>query len=1320
MKKFAKIFVAVAGLFVGFACTTDVTEDLGVNLGGQTTVTLSLEESRTSLGAEVNGLYPVVWSGDDDISINGVKSSSIAVASNAAVATFSFNSVLSYPYEVAYPAAAEGKVVFADQQSYTDGSFVDGAAVMYGYAEATGALSLKHLTGVLKIGITGSKTLSYAQISTADRAPIAGEFEIDFTTGEVTPTKSSKEIIGYSFPEDLVLASVPQYIHVAVPAGVYDELYVTLYDTDGGVMYATVKADDSKPLAAGKVREFSNAIPYEANASVFVVKDQSSLLDFASQAASLDKDVLFVNDVDMTDVAWTPIEGYSKTVLGNGYAINGLTAPLFGTTSASIKGLHLKDVVLNSNDVPQMGALVCVLQATETTVPTIEHCSVSGTFTVENKEYVPTGGNTDKEMSYGGLVGIAYGANINDCVNNMAITVNQVAVEGNTTKVRPYVAGIVACCYYTSLADGKVYTHLNGCVNNAPILYKDTCCKADNLVVTPAVGGIVAGLYHDTSLANSNSANGPYRSGISATFTNCTNYGDITIKANGGGSNSDTQGDAQTHAAGVLARGAYVTVKDCSNYGKITLDGTFVQTYSGGVCGASWYSNLDNCHNYGAVSVSENTLFRGIMLAGISSNNYSAAGLTYYTNNCSNNAPITCLGSTNPNAAAGGLYHYRIGGCEGFGRSIADGLTNNKAGKVTCKGDIIYLTKSKFYWNVGGVTAYRTTSSWKNVKNYADVDIDINFSIHKDVTDDASLVTDRTFYVGGIAGYSTQSMPTSENHGNVTINGTYGGEHLFVGGAAGYGVLSNDFKNYGTITIGENCQLNSQVFLGGVIGSNDATGTYTGTINYGDIFIGGSHTKAIAVGGVAGQNRSGNVDLENYGDITVTAYNTAAIEIAGVIGYFTRRFKSKKTDGTYELKNDTSAGTMTNAKNHGDFYVKTANSTGGAVNIGGVCKQGQNSMIKCVNNGHAYVTGSTGGTLYYGGIATANSACLREDCVNNGNIIVSSPTIGTTTTGADCFLGGLCYSGGSNTTYRRCVNNGDIIIEKDVNIANCCRIGGLIANVETSTKLNNIEECVNNGDIIVKGNVSAQTVGVCRLGGIFGQFTNGTVKVINGLKNTGTIEFAGLQKQDTGTSLGGIIGGTDGSVAVWHAESTGNIINEGEIKFTGKTVGSFYVGGFSAYQNASVPASPVKIINTGDITCTGTAKSYKSATISGICGNIAAPLDNVQCFCNIYAPGYGEAEIGMLTGKARTAAITYTNANVGGTICVKKEYNNDTYQDEDVIITLVSSNYMDYIYKLSSKPDWASLNNNYDGCKVISSAAEIDYSVITPEPTPAE
>ena len=368
MKNLTRIFFAIAAL-VAVSCTTDATEDLGIQLNGvgQTTLTISLEESRTQLGEAVNGLYPVAWCANDAISVNGIKSTSIAIDSNASVASFSFSGVLNYPYAVAYPAAGEGKVLFADQQSYTEGTFANGAATMYGYAEAEGSLSLKHLTGILKIGVTGDKTLAYAQISNVDRAPIAGAFALDFTNGELTATSASKELIGYSFGEGVALSSEPTYLHVAVPAGVYNELYVTLYDTEGGAMYATVKANDEKPLAAGKVREFSNSIVYTPNSAVFVVKDAESLKAFAAQATDSAKDVLFVADVDMTGEEWTPIEGYAKNVLGNGYAIKGLNAPLFGTTSASIKGLHLKDVALASNNATHYGGLACKVVSTEAT-----------------------------------------------------------------------------------------------------------------------------------------------------------------------------------------------------------------------------------------------------------------------------------------------------------------------------------------------------------------------------------------------------------------------------------------------------------------------------------------------------------------------------------------------------------------------------------------------------------------------------------------------------------------------------------------------------------------------------------------------------------------------------------------------------------------------------------------------------------------------------------------------------------------------------------------------------------------------------------------
>jgi hypothetical protein len=138
MKNFTKIIFALAALFAT-ACTTDITDNLSVNFSEQTTLTLSLEESRTQLGSAVAGLYPVTWSENDCISVNGVVSSAIVIAENKSTATFTFGGTLTYPYAVAYPAAAEGKVLFAAEQSHTDGSFATGAAAMYGYANDAGA-----------------------------------------------------------------------------------------------------------------------------------------------------------------------------------------------------------------------------------------------------------------------------------------------------------------------------------------------------------------------------------------------------------------------------------------------------------------------------------------------------------------------------------------------------------------------------------------------------------------------------------------------------------------------------------------------------------------------------------------------------------------------------------------------------------------------------------------------------------------------------------------------------------------------------------------------------------------------------------------------------------------------------------------------------------------------------------------------------------------------------------------------------------------------------------------------------------------------------
>ena len=134
MKAITRFLLAVVAM-VAVSCTTDTTEDLGVGLGnndGLTEISLSLEESRTQLGEKAGDLYPLYWSEGDQISINGVESNALSVSGNSATATFTIPGTLNAPYCIAYPAAAEGKVRFADQQSYTEGTFSNGASTMYG------------------------------------------------------------------------------------------------------------------------------------------------------------------------------------------------------------------------------------------------------------------------------------------------------------------------------------------------------------------------------------------------------------------------------------------------------------------------------------------------------------------------------------------------------------------------------------------------------------------------------------------------------------------------------------------------------------------------------------------------------------------------------------------------------------------------------------------------------------------------------------------------------------------------------------------------------------------------------------------------------------------------------------------------------------------------------------------------------------------------------------------------------------------------------------------------------------------------------------
>ena len=654
MKNFVKIFMTVVAGMMAFSCATDTTDDLGVNLGkGQKTViSVSLEESRTYLGGYDKDAkkYPMYWSEGDKISANGVMSEAAVInTDNEAVASFEFsaNANLTKPYFVTYPAVAnaEGKwqVKFEDEQNYKNDTFDEGVSTMYGYSKESLNVTMNHLTGILKIGIVGSEevTLKYAQISTVDRKPIAGTFDFAFETDDegnkvpkLTPTADAKSVINYSFGyieesesggQSLSTDSnYPTYIHVAVPAGTYDELYVTLYDTNGGIMYATVKADDNKPLAAGTVREFKKdnieqLIEYTPTASnVTVIKNYDDLVKFNKAAASATK-VVLANDITIldgtNDTAWTSIDGFAGEFYGNGYAIKGLTAPLFGTTTASvIKGVHLVDVDITATT-PVFGALVCTYSGTS-----LSHCSVSGEIKV-NKTYTHFGGvvgqisstptvsdlhnkanitflktTTPIELSgavyFGGCFGMAQGS-VSDCSNSGDITINS---DINLTTGS-----------WKNLNIGG----LSGRFNNNTTVYN--CENSGDIdfygkysVTRVTCGGIVADMRAGDLDGITNSGVITFRNG--SEITGCTsdsNIGGLIGMLTGTKSctNSLNKGEIKIEDGVILSTSSTsrrfliggcfgyevpTTVNIVENRGAITLEGDItVSVYVGGVCGTT-------------------------------------------------------------------------------------------------------------------------------------------------------------------------------------------------------------------------------------------------------------------------------------------------------------------------------------------------------------------------------------------------------------------------------------------------------------------------------------------------------------------------------------------------------------------------------------------------------------------------------------------------------------------------------------------------------------------------------------------------------------
>ena len=1299
MKNLTRIFLAVALLFTGFACTTDVTDDLGVNVGGQTTLCLSLEESRTELGEKVDDLYPLVWSEGDQIEVNGTSSLPLSAAeAGGAGAAFSFDAVLAHPLNIIYPASTEaGCVTFLANQEYKVGSFAPGAAPMYGYAteraegeEAT-PIQLHHLTGVLRFAVKGEVSLAKAVI-TSDNGDLAGTYAIDCTNGALTAKEglTSKQIT-LSFGEGLALnAAEATPFYVTIPAGSYGAMQVRLTTTDGKNMVVKFSSYGDKKIKAGTVREFGE-FAFAENATsadeagvyeIYTYEDLQAFAKVAPVFSPRSEAKLMANIVIPEGVQWTSIEGYTHTFNGNNFAIDGLTAPLFGHSEAKIKDLTLTNVSISGQDDAFMGAFARVIDN-----GALVNCSAEGTFTF--------GESLTDANCIGALVGKTSNSEFNNNTNRVSIVING-TITGYSDKILR-VGGLVGALYLPVGKVEKCYNYGNIVVNGgvdrvfAAGLFS-FCgttaelvdCHNEGEIHLPAniqskshsiIGGLVAGIENE---------NVP---GVTFKVSGCSNKGSIIFGDKGGESVTPTTGESAyyVHLCGLIGytRGVSTTapysveITDSNNYGNVevnAVNAASVVKLSGIMSQLSTDATISNCHNHGKLAVYNGAKHQIFFGGGICHIISDAGDSVVNIDNCSNNGEIY---------ASDKISHSSTPYFGGFTAYINNSAACNynkvyNHGKITFKslatGDTMVYTGGLIGYLDGaaGVISMTDCGNTGELNYLHSLNGDkknmylggiighngaVQNGVFKNITNRGNITatgSTNRFVLAGLVGSTSKALTfeNCSNSGNITVENTqsFNGEHAWVAGLTGIilntsgdiSITLNNCQNSGDILV-QNTTYTGQLAVGGVSSQMiyNSTNKYCGKMYMNDCSNTGNITvkdvavaKDFSVGGILSSiSKTGYAEIKapvQNGNITVSipAENTVAhTAIGGIIG----NMESGKI-----IKNDSGKRGSVAGKISVTSHSEAAGQWHSISAIAGFVAENAEEIsdidVLATNNSvlSLDMTNAASNTYVAGFAGYIAVPITLKNLVNNMPVYYKVNTQGISS--CTPFVSGGCGRTLAAFTMDNCTNNGDITVEgTKMTVELDC--GGLIAAHHTAHgTFNNL---TNNGDILIKKGDG--TCGVLYIAGIAGgqlvactatnHFTNctnnGNITLEEGLSTTGK----------TGNiRLGGCF--------AWTKQSYDeNIRNNGNITIHAKTTGSntqMLIGGVYGY-NAAGAASAMDggYINTGTITITGgtgTSTNVFGVAAGGIVGAFYGAISNAVNLGDIYFTGTANSENSSIGG----------------------------------------------------------------------------------------
>lgn len=600
------------------ACLKEETS--GVSEGGEKTLSVGLPsvQSKTWLDYAAGGSpLKVYWSDGDQINVNGRASLPISVADGVkeSEAEFQLPDVES-PYNVIYPQQivneesydSEGTIAVeipATQTYEKRGSFGNGAAIMYGYAESPDQVRLHNLCAAIRVNIKGKDIIVDAKLASGSaKAPLCGSFRLAPQTGTLTAVEGKNEV-ALSIEEVELNSETGTDFFFTVPAGDYSE---------GLTFYFTRKKDrlqmqnvwhPKSALEAGKLYSF-NDVEY-----VPMAKDIETVEEWEEFATAMNANediskylhkggiVRLGADLEADNLTSVTVQ-FPYILEGNGKTItrNAATSSLFAKLTGEIRNLTLDGELnlSNAEDAP----FVKHISAGAKMSGCINNMNIN--FDIKTHCYVTGFAAVALRNDIEGLEKLE----ISDCTNNGTITGT---VDVSSANYNVAIAGILGDVR-ASVGDFDYDVVLTNCKNTAPITLSPKSGTGSTYGMTVCgVGGILAYV----------------RSAKSMTLNNCDNSGAITVTADY--IQSETGLKATPTAVGGIVglgtgagsnklamSGVDFTLIDCDNTGTVyncmvnasTPDQGANKVYTGGLAGAlmgssAKYVTIKNCTNTGDV-----------------------------------------------------------------------------------------------------------------------------------------------------------------------------------------------------------------------------------------------------------------------------------------------------------------------------------------------------------------------------------------------------------------------------------------------------------------------------------------------------------------------------------------------------------------------------------------------------------------------------------------------------------------------------------------------------------------------------------------------